>query len=85
MGWVLKGSRQKLVVCRYEEEPARGVSSNSHNLVVKETEGKPDRKPYSLPHGLRNPYRNLKSENSQDYAQEPLTKLYVHEFGFFTC
>ena len=30
MGWVLKGSRQKLVVCRYEEEPARGVS-----LVVK--------------------------------------------------
>ncbi len=26
MGWVLKGSRQKLVVCRYEEEPARGVS-----------------------------------------------------------
>jgi hypothetical protein len=31
MGWVLKGSRQKLVVCRYEEEPARGVS-----LVVKQ-------------------------------------------------
>jgi hypothetical protein len=30
MGWALKGSRQKLVVCRYEEEPARGVS-----LVVK--------------------------------------------------
>ena len=29
-GWGLKGSRQKLVVCRYEEEPARGVS-----LVVK--------------------------------------------------
>ncbi len=26
MGWVLKGIRQKLVVCRYEEEPARGVS-----------------------------------------------------------
>jgi hypothetical protein len=31
MGWVLKVSRQKLVVCRYEEEPARGVS-----LVVKQ-------------------------------------------------
>jgi hypothetical protein len=26
MGWVLKGSWQKLVVCRYEEELARGVS-----------------------------------------------------------
>ncbi len=26
--------------------------------------GKPDRKPYPLPHGLRNLYRNLKSENS---------------------
>ncbi len=22
-------------------------------------------------YGLRNPYRNFKSENSQDYAQEP--------------
>ena len=29
MGWVLKGSWQKLVVCRYEEEPARGVSSEN--------------------------------------------------------
>ncbi len=33
--------------------------------------GKPDRKPYPLPHGLRNPYINLKRENSQDYAQKP--------------
>jgi hypothetical protein len=33
--------------------------------------GKPDRKPYPLPFGLRNPYKNLKSENSQDYAQKP--------------
>jgi hypothetical protein len=31
--------------------------------------GKPDRNPYLLPYGLRNPYKNLKSENSQDYAQ----------------
>ena len=30
-----------------------------------------DRKPYPLPYGLRNPYRNLKSENSHDYAQKP--------------
>ncbi len=31
-------------------------------------------------------YRNLKSENSQDYAQkvETSTKLYIHEFGFST-
>jgi hypothetical protein len=33
--------------------------------------GKPDRKPFPLPYGLRNPYRNLQSENSQDYAQKP--------------
>ncbi len=32
--------------------------------------GKPDRKLYPLPYGLRNSYRNLKSENSQDYAQK---------------
>ncbi len=34
MGWALKGSRQTFVVCRhcrYEEDPARGVS-----LVVKQ-------------------------------------------------
>jgi hypothetical protein len=28
--------------------------------------GKPDRKPYTLPYGLRNPNRNLKYENSQE-------------------
>ncbi len=48
--------------------------------TVKEKGGKPDRKPHPLP---RNPYRNLKSENSQDYAQKNPKKLYVHEFGFF--
>jgi hypothetical protein len=36
-----------------------------------ENGGKPDRKPCPLPYGLRNPYRNLKSENSKDYAQKP--------------
>jgi hypothetical protein len=43
--------------------------------TVKEKGGTPDRKPrkpYPLPYGLRN--RNLKSENSQDYAQKPTTK-----------
>ncbi len=39
--------------------------------TVKEKVGKPHRKPYPLSDGLRNPYRNLKSENSQDYAQKP--------------
>jgi hypothetical protein len=29
--------------------------------IVKEKGGKPDRKPYALLYGLRNPYRNLKS------------------------
>ncbi len=38
---------------------------------MKEKGGKPDLKPYPFPDGLRNPYRNLKSENSQDYAQKP--------------
>jgi hypothetical protein len=32
-------------------------------------------KPLPLPYGLRNPSRNLNSENSQDYAQKPQRKL----------
>jgi hypothetical protein len=39
--------------------------------TVKEKGGKPERKPYTLPYGLINPYRNLKYENSEDYAQKP--------------
>jgi hypothetical protein len=39
--------------------------------TVKEKGGNPDRKPYPLPYDLRKPYRNLKSENFQDYAQKP--------------
>jgi hypothetical protein len=38
--------------------------------TVKEKGGKPDRKSYPNPYDLRNPYRNLKSENSQDYAEK---------------
>jgi len=45
---------------------------------VQEKGGKPDRNPYLLPYGLRNPYRNLKSENSVTSM-----KLYVQEFGFW--
>ncbi len=36
-----------------------------------EERGKTYRKPYPFPYGLRNPYTNIKSENSQDYAQKP--------------
>jgi hypothetical protein len=38
--------------------------------TVKEKGGKPDRKSYPLLCGLRNPYSNLKFENSQDNAQK---------------
>ncbi len=55
-------------------------------VSVKEKGGKHDWKPYPLPYGLRNIYINLKSENSQDYAQKPQrecnVRMYVHEFGF---
>jgi hypothetical protein len=42
--------------------------------TVKEKGGKPDKKPYPLPYGLRNPYRNK-------LCPETLKKKYVHEFG----
>jgi hypothetical protein len=41
---------------------------SSVTVFVKEKGGKPNRKLYTLPCGLRNPYRNLKPENSQDYT-----------------
>jgi hypothetical protein len=53
------------------------ISSNSRNLLLFSTVKllytvkEKGRKPYSLPYVIRNPYRNLKSENSQDYAQKP--------------
>ncbi len=47
------------------------VSTVQLLYTVKEKGGKPDRKPYPLLYSLRSPYRNLKSENSQDYAQKP--------------
>jgi hypothetical protein len=39
--------------------------------TLKEKGVKPDKKSYHLPYVLRNLYRNLKSDNSQEYAQEP--------------
>jgi hypothetical protein len=39
--------------------------------TIEEKGVKPDRKPYHLSYSIRSPYRNLKSENSQEYAQKP--------------
>jgi hypothetical protein len=39
--------------------------------TAKEKGGKPDTKPHPLPYGFKNPYRNLKTENSEEYAQKP--------------
>jgi hypothetical protein len=47
------------------------VSTVQLLCTAKEKGGKPDKKPYLLPYGFRNPYRNLKSDNSQDCAQKP--------------
>jgi hypothetical protein len=53
------------------QTPATSYSFCSSLLhIVKEKGGKPEKKPHPLPYGLRNPYRNLKSENSQNYAQK---------------
>jgi hypothetical protein len=58
------------------------MSTEKFMYTVKEKAGKPDRKPHPLTYGLRNQYRILKTENSQDYAQKLQTKLHAHEFGF---
>jgi hypothetical protein len=46
------------------------VSSVPLLYTVREKGGKPDRKPYPLSYRLRNSYKNLKSEDSQEYAQK---------------
>ncbi len=38
-------------------------------VSMKKNGGKPDRKPYPLPYGLRNPYRNLKSHLTQKQSR----------------
>jgi hypothetical protein len=55
----------------------------------KKKTGKPNRKSYALQYGSKNPCRNLKSENSQDYAQKPLWNCTFMNsasavFAFFT-
>ncbi len=87
IGWKPDKSLKSFPPC-YSQSPPQlcleiSISSNSRNLLP-EKKGKPDRKPYPPPlYGLRNPYRNLKSENSQDYSQKEIfMKFHVHEFGF---
>jgi hypothetical protein len=60
------------------------VSTVQLLYTVKEKEGKPDRKPKHPSLWFKNPYRNLNFENSQDHAQKPQTKLYIHKFGFWS-
>jgi hypothetical protein len=48
---------------------------------VKEKGGKPERKPYPLPYGFRNPYRN-RSLRILKMMSRNLMTLYVHEYGF---
>ncbi len=43
---------------------------SSVTVTLKEKGGKPDRKPYPLPYGLRI-HKYFKSENSKDYAKKP--------------
>jgi hypothetical protein len=49
-------------------------------VFVKEKGGKPDKKPYPLPYGLRNSYRNIKKirELSILFTGTSM-KLFVHE------
>jgi hypothetical protein len=68
-----------IATLRYLFLQTHAISYSSYSLLLymgKEKEEKPDRKPYPLPYpyGLRNPSRNLKSENSQNYAQKPQRK-----------
>jgi hypothetical protein len=55
-----------------KREPAQKSFDMRHSCKgEKEKREKPDRKLHPLLYGLRNPYRNLESEKSQDYAQKP--------------
>jgi hypothetical protein len=60
---------------RFQFLQTHETSYNSYSSVtVKEKGRKPGRKAYPLPYGLRNPYKNIKSENSKDYDQKPQRK-----------
>jgi hypothetical protein len=79
-GWILGRNPDKSLKSftpSYTQSPLQlclkiSISSNSRNLlqflellyITKKNGEKPDRKPYPLTCGLRNPYRNLKSEKT---------------------
>jgi hypothetical protein len=54
--------------------------------IVKEKEGKPDRKAYPLPYGLRKIHTKTSSLKNLKIMRRQLNEiaLYVHEFGFRT-
>jgi hypothetical protein len=56
---------QKFSMC-YLLSNEYGKKEYRSTYTVKDKGGKPDRKPHPL---TRNPYRNLKFGNSEDYAQ----------------
>jgi hypothetical protein len=56
---------------------------NALLYTVKETGGKPERKPLLIPYGLRNPSKTS-SLRTFKIMPRTLKKLYVHEFGFVT-
>jgi hypothetical protein len=86
-GRILRRNPDNSFLPRYSKSPLQlcleneiSISSKSRNLLliycallynVNDKGGKPDIKPLPLPDGLRNPCRNLKSENPHDYAQKP--------------
>jgi hypothetical protein len=45
--------------------------------------GKPDRKSHPLSFDLRNLYRNLQPENSQDYARKPRNWLFMNSASVY--
>jgi hypothetical protein len=57
------------------------LTSYSFESVLLYTVKEKGGKPHPFPYGLRNPYRNLKSENSQE-CQETPKKLDIHDIGF---
>jgi hypothetical protein len=48
---------------------------SSDTVHYKGKGGNPDGKPDPLPYGLRNPYRNLRSENFQEFRPRNLNKI----------
>jgi hypothetical protein len=57
------------------------VSTVQLMYALKEKGGKPDRKPYPLLYGLRNPHRTPYLELSR-LCSDTSTKFYIYEFGF---